>query len=173
MPRRSPLPATIYTPQGTQSYDYVPTDDDCRYMDMALEQAGEAMRGGDSPIGATLVTPAGVYVAQTTEFREGNLLGHAELNAIKQAQEERGRFLGQCVLYTTAEPCVMCSYALDKGQLGMLVVAATREDAPDFFRKRSTTLHDIWGESRRTLTVVRGLRRVEAARLLTANAKRH
>ena len=168
------LPATIFMPGGrTQEFAYRPSPADFEAMDRALYEAQLALAGGDSPIGSVLITPGGWYPAQTTEFREGKLLGHAEMNAIEQAQPEVGRDLSACTLVTTAEPCVGCSYILDKGHLGMLIIAATRDDAPEFFRQRSVTLERIWGESNRTLTVVRGLRRLESARLLTASTKRH
>lgn len=167
------LPATIYTPNGVQHYDYIVSPADYDRMDQALEEAQRALDAGDSPIGSMLVTPNNVYPTRTTEFSDNDLFGHAEMNGVKAARTEVGRDLSKCILYTTAEPCVGCSYILDKGQLGMLVIAASRDDAPEFFRKRDITLDTIWSKSRRTLTVVKGLRVVEAASLLTASTKRH
>lgn len=168
------LEATLFTPGGSHSFLYTPSQRDYENMGIALDQASQAFTAGDSPIGAVLVhTNGDAFPAQTTEFRENKLLGHAEMNAIECARMKYGRNLGHFTLYTTAEPCISCSYLLDKGSVGMVIAAATRDDAPDFFRGRDVTLRRIWSESRRPLTYVRGLRRTEAAALLTADAKRH
>jgi tRNA(Arg) A34 adenosine deaminase TadA len=96
------------------------------------------------------------------------------MNGLDAVERKYGSgIMRHCMLLTTAEPCVGCSYYLDKANVGMVIVAASREDAPDFFRKRDITIDNIWGESRRKLTLVRGLRKVEAAELLTADTKRH
>lgn len=168
------LPATVYLPNGGRhEWQYSPTRQDYDNMGLALKEARQAYENGDSPIGAVLVTPQGdKLTARTTEFENDDLIGHAEISCIKLAQEKVGRDLGKCMLYTTAEPCIGCAYFLDKGSIGMLLVAASREDAPEFFRRRDT-VHTVWKESRRNLTIVRGLRKIEAAELLTTDTKRH
>lgn len=169
-----PLPATLFTPHGVQSFEYQPTKQDFNYMGIALLEAKVALENGDSPIGAVLVHPDGeVFSAQTTEFRENKLMAHAEMNVIEKAREKVGRKLGEMMLYTTAEPCPACSYLLDKGQIGMVIAAATRDDAPEFFRRRDVTIHRVWRDSRRPLTYVRGLRKEESAMLLNAENKKH
>ncbi len=168
------LPAVVYMPNGgSHDFSFTPSMDDYDNMGIALEEAKKAKEKGDSPIGAVLITPDGEkFPAHTTEFQDDDLIGHAEMHCVENARNKIGRNLGACMLLTTAEPCLGCAYFLDKGSLGMLIVGATREDAPEFFRRRDT-LHTVWKDSRRNLTVVKGLRKIEAAELLTAQSKRH
>lgn len=165
--------ARVFMPSGVYPIDYVASQRDCEMMDLALAEAEKAAAAGDSPIGAVLVHPYhGVFPAHTTEFEDKDLLGHAEQNAYKAAQANVGRDLGECVLYTTAEPCFQCAYMLDKGGLGALHVAAMRNDAPGFFRRKDV-VESVWGGSRRNLTVISGLRKARAVALLTEDNKKH
>lgn len=165
--------ARLFMPSGIYPIDYVASQKDCEMMDLALEEAQKAADVGDSPIGSVLVHPYhGIFPAHTTEFVDKDLLGHAEQNSYKAAREKVGRDLGECILYTTAEPCFQCAYMLDKGGLGALHVAAMRTDAPDFFRRRGV-IEAVWSNSRRNLTVISGLRKAKAVELLTADNKKH
>lgn len=167
------LPAVVYHPNGTRTnIKYAPTFQDNEMMGIAIDQAREAFEAGDNPIGCVYVTPEGKYPAQTREFRDNNLEAHAEKLGYSMIQGAVGRDLSGSILYTTAEPCYGCAYMLDKGNIGMLFIAADKKDAPGFFRNPDT-LDKIWSGSRRQLTVVRGLRKVEAIELLTAESKRH
>jgi tRNA(adenine34) deaminase len=170
-----PLPATSYAPGGrTYEFEFKPTADDYTKMGMALDQAIAAGEAGDSPIGSVLVLPDGTPIpTRTTEFSQHDVLGHAEIKGLMIARETVGRYMGGCALLTTAEPCPGCAYFLNKAQVGLIIIGATRDDAAEFFRKRSTTSRHVWADSRRPLVVVEGLRRIEAAALLTADAKKH
>lgn len=140
--------------------EYIPTDHDFMKMDEALEQVHLAGLGGDTPIGCAYVAPDGQTVAtQTREFRDQNLLGHAEHRGYGLIQDEAGRDLSDYTLYTTMEPCFGCAYMLDKGNLGRLFISAWKGDAPEFFRNPDTLDH-IWSKTRRQLIVIAGLRKL-------------
>ena len=153
--------------------EYFPTEHDFMKMDEALEQARLAGLGGDTPIGCVYVAPDGQSVAtQTREFRDQNLLGHAEHRGYNLVQGESGRDLSDYTLYTTMEPCFGCAYMLDKGNLGRLFISAWKGDAPDFFRNPDTLDH-IWSRTRRQLIVIAGLRKLESLELFETFDKRH
>ncbi len=83
------------------------------YMELALEEARKAYAKGEVPIGAVLVINDKV-VAKAHNTREENqqALNHAEMLVIKEGCEKQGFWrLDNSYLYTTVEPCVMCSGA--------------------------------------------------------------
>lgn len=80
------------------------------YMRTALEAAREAARLGEIPVGACIVRDGEILsVGYNTRESERDPLGHAEINAIRQACQRLGSWrLDGCVLYVTLEPCPMC-----------------------------------------------------------------
>ncbi len=165
------LTGRIYEGGLVREFPYEPSSDDFRRMGIVLTEAALAAEAGDSPIAAMLVAPDGrEHVEQTHEFRDNDLMGHAETRLLRKLAA--GRRLGQYTMYCSAEPCVGCSYYLDKGELGMLFVGATREEV-DFFRARDITMGAIFGESVRTLRVVPGLMKTEALGLLSVDRRKH
>ena len=173
-----PLPMRTYhrAPSGKllqRVEDYYPTTDDNVWMELALDLAEEAGENGDNAVGSVLVAPGDrVFGTQTREFRDGNLLGHAEILAYNLAQPEIGRDLRQCRLYCSAEPCHQCAGLYDVGRIGMLFVATKKVEAPKFFRKPNTLNH-IWKTTRRELIVVEGLKRARGVVILEKYAKKH
>lgn len=179
------LRGTVYNANKTFfEFDYVPTEFDYEMMGIALDSAVSAMNEGDNPVGAVLITPFGHFESETYEHRHHDSEAHAEKLAYKAAREAAkekqlptdepfGLHLGECVLYSTAELCVGCSHLYDQVGAGMVFIATSRDDSPDFFRKKEIDQRKIWEQSPRTLTVIEGLRRVEAKELLTRETKRH
>lgn len=83
-------------------------------MRRCIELARAARQNGDAPVGA-LIVHAGRVIAQGCESVKTRLdvSAHAEIEAIRNACRALGSLkLSGCVLYTTAEPCWMCSYAI-------------------------------------------------------------
>jgi tRNA(Arg) A34 adenosine deaminase TadA len=153
--------------------DYLPTEEDYRYMGRALELGGVALENSTTPVGAVLVhTPSGqVWEGSNREFCDDDLLAHPEMIVYTQAQEVLGRDLSECALYTPTETCLGCSYfVVDKGNLGALYIGALRNQLQFFRSKRDNPdkpdMHDILRTSRRSFTVVTGLMRAEAEALL-------
>lgn len=83
-------------------------------MRMALEQAEQARRLGEVPVGCVVVKD-GQVIGRGYNRRETDrtVLGHAELMAIRQAEQTLGDWrLTGCTLYVTLEPCPMCAGAI-------------------------------------------------------------
>ena len=83
-------------------------------MRMALEQAEQARRLGEVPVGCVVVKD-GQVIGRGYNRRETErtVLGHAELMAIRQAEQTLGDWrLTGCTLYVTLEPCPMCAGAI-------------------------------------------------------------
>ncbi len=105
--------------------------DDSYYMQQALELAKIAAQAGDVPVGCVLVKD-GQIVGRGYNCRERDksALGHAELEAIRQACEELGGWrLWQCTLYVTLEPCPMCAGAIINARIPRVVFGARDKKA--------------------------------------------
>ena len=102
---------------------------DERYMKMALEEARVALAQDEIPVGAVVVAH-GQVVGKGHNLTETlhDVTAHAEMQAITAAAETLGgKYLTECALYVTVEPCVMCAGAIGWSQLGRLVYGAGDE----------------------------------------------
>ena len=105
------------------------TSDDIRYMKMALAEAEQAYAEGEVPVGAVVVCK-GRVIARAHNLTETltDVTAHAEMQAVTSAANYLGgKYLNDCALYVTVEPCVMCAGALGWAQLGRLVYGAADE----------------------------------------------
>lgn len=96
------------------------------YMREALEEAKLAYQENEVPIGAVLVCN-GEIVARNHNRKEAtnDATSHAELLCIQEASQKLGSWhLGDCVLYTTVEPCAMCSGAIINARIPTVIYAA-------------------------------------------------
>ena len=96
------------------------------FMKLALEEAEQALREAEVPIGAVIVHEDRV-IARTHNQREQlrDPTAHAEMIAITQAAEARGSWrLDGCTLYVTLEPCPMCAGAILQGRIPTVVYGA-------------------------------------------------
>lgn len=101
--------------------------DDIFYMKQALREAQEAARLGEVPVGAVVVCRDRV-IARTHNLTEtlNDVTAHAEMQAVTAAANTLGgKYLADCTLYVTVEPCPMCAGALGWAQLGRLVYGAS------------------------------------------------
>ena len=99
---------------------------DADFMKKALEQAEMARDRGEVPVGAVVVCQ-GRIIARAYNMTEtlNDVTAHAEMQAITAAADYLGgKYLDQCTLYVTMEPCVMCAGAIAWAQLGRLVFGA-------------------------------------------------
>lgn len=95
-------------------------------MKIALDQAQCAAKQGEVPIGAIIVAH-GRVVAKAHNLVEtlSDPTAHAEMQAITSACNAiGGKYLAQCTLYVTVEPCPMCAAALYWAQIGRVVYGA-------------------------------------------------
>lgn len=97
------------------------------YMALALEEAREAARAGEVPIGAVVVCEGAVVSrAHNTRETDNDPTAHAELVAIREASRKLGRWrLSDCTVYATLEPCPMCAGAMHQARIERLVYGAT------------------------------------------------
>ncbi|MGN0196196.1 MAG: nucleoside deaminase [Candidatus Cryptobacteroides sp.] len=101
-------------------------DQDTRYMNEALCEAKAAMEEDEIPIGAVIVCK-GRIIARGHNMTESlhDPSAHAEMIAITAATEAiGGKYLNDCTLYVTIEPCPMCAGALAWAQIGRIVYGA-------------------------------------------------
>lgn len=116
--------------------------DDNRYMKMALDEATRAYEEGEVPVGAIVVCK-GRVIARAHNLTETltDVTAHAEMQAVTAAANYLGgKYLNDCTLYVTVEPCIMCAGALGWAQLGRLVYGAS-DDKRGFQRFAPQALH--------------------------------
>lgn len=101
-------------------------DPDERYMREALKEASVAADEGEVPIGAVIVGEGRILGrGHNMTERLHDPTAHAEMIAITAATEALGgKYLTDCTLYVTVEPCPMCAGALNWGQVGRIVYGA-------------------------------------------------
>ena len=97
------------------------------FMRIALAEADDALYEGEVPIGAVVVADGKVIARGHNHTQMLNdVTAHAEMEAITAASNYRGaKYLNNCTLYVTVEPCVMCAGTIAWSQLGTLVYAAS------------------------------------------------
>ncbi len=102
---------------------------DEHYMKQALQQAHLALAEGEIPIGAVIVSNGHIIAkAHNLTERLHDVTAHSEILAITAASEYLGgKYLTDCTLYVTVEPCIMCAGALGWSQISRVVYGAPDE----------------------------------------------
>lgn len=133
---------------------------DEEYMRQALEEARRAYAEDEVPIGSVIVCK-GRIIARAHNLTETlrDATAHAEMQAITAAENHLGaKYLNECTLYVTVEPCPMCAGAIAWTQMGRLVYGA--EDPKRGYRRYAPgVLHP-------KTEVAQGLLADEAAQLM-------
>ena len=99
---------------------------DEKYMRLALNEAQKAFDSDEVPVGAVIIA-GGRVVGRGHNLVETltDVTAHAEMQAITAAASALGgKYLQDCTLYVTVEPCVMCAGALAWSQIGRIVYGA-------------------------------------------------
>lgn len=99
------------------------------YMQQALLEAQKAFERDEVPVGCVIVCNDRI-IARAHNLTETltDVTAHAEMQAITAASHFLGgKYLNQCVLYVTIEPCVMCAGAMGWSQLHKVVIGAPDE----------------------------------------------
>ena len=115
--------------------------DDTYFMKKALQEAEAAYEKGEIPVGAVVVIDDKI-IARSHNLSEllNDVTAHAEIQAITSAANFLGgKYLHNCTLYVTLEPCQMCAGALYWSQISRLVFAA--DDPKRGYRQHGTPLH--------------------------------
>lgn len=132
---------------------------DEQFMRKALAEAEQAANEGEIPIGAVIVC-RGKVLARTHNLTETlhDVTAHAEMQAITAAANALGgKYLNDCTLYVTVEPCPMCAGALGWSQISRVVYGAPdekrgyRKIAPTALHPRTEVLAGICEEECRQL----------------------
>jgi tRNA(adenine34) deaminase len=99
---------------------------DEQFMQRALDEARQALREGEIPIGAVVVCNDRI-IARAHNLTETlcDVTAHAEMQAITSAANLLGgKYLTDCTLYVTVEPCAMCAGAIGWAQIPRIVYGA-------------------------------------------------
>lgn len=133
---------------------------DDHFMKLALAEAQKAFDADEVPVGAVIVNN-GQVIARAHNFTErlNDVTAHAEMQAFTAAAEALGgKYLWDCTLYVTLEPCVMCAGASFWTQISRVVYGASDEKRG--FNKIKTSLMHPKTE------IVGGLMAEESSKLL-------
>lgn len=111
-------------------------------MQKAIEEASIAFEMGEVPVGAVVVSQNQIIAkAHNHTQRFHDVTAHAEILAITAAAEFLGsKYLTDCTLYVTLEPCIMCAGALKWSQISRIVYGAS-DDKEGFMRYGKELLH--------------------------------
>jgi tRNA(adenine34) deaminase len=115
-------------------------ENDEKFMRFALKEAENALYKGEVPVGAVVVCGDSV-IARAHNLTEtlNDVTAHAEMQAITSAANYLGsKYLTNCTLYVTLEPCSMCAAALGWAQISRIVFGA--QDEKRGFAKFSTAV---------------------------------
>lgn len=121
------------------------------YMQQAFRQAEEAFLKDEIPVGAVVVCND-VVIAKAHNLTEtlNDVTAHAEMLAITQGTEYLGgKYLHDCTLYVTLEPCPMCAGALQWSQITRVVYGARDEKrgclkhSPTLFHPRTAVVGGV------------------------------
>ncbi|QJW91901.1 nucleoside deaminase [Spirosoma taeanense] len=112
------------------------------FMEIALSLAEEAADDGEIPVGALVVCRNRIIGKARNQTEQlGDVTAHAEMMAITAAtQYLGGKYLADCTLYVTLEPCAMCAGALFWSQIGRLVIGAA-DPKRGYSRHEPSLLH--------------------------------
>lgn len=115
---------------------------DSYYMKLAMQEATLALEKGEVPVGAIVVCQQQVIARahnQTELLRD--VTAHAEIIAITAASDYLAtKYLNECSLYVTLEPCIMCAGALSWAQVGKIIYGAS-DDKKGFSLYGKNILH--------------------------------
>lgn len=119
---------------------------DEKYMSLALHEAQKALSEGEVPVGCIIVSE-GQIVGRGHNLTETlrDVTAHAEIQAITAASQTLGgKYLTDCTLYVTVEPCVMCAGAIGWAQVKRVVYGCNDEKrgysrfAPEAFHPKTS-----------------------------------
>ncbi|MHB8438722.1 MAG: tRNA adenosine(34) deaminase TadA [Acidimicrobiales bacterium] len=141
------------------------TDDELSLMRAALDEAALAPGHGDVPVGALVVTAAGVVASRHNERElQRDPTAHAEILALRDAAAASGSWrLDDATVVVTLEPCAMCAGALVAARVRRLVFAA-----PDPKAGACGSLYQLCADPRlnHEIEVVHGVLAEQSSRLL-------
>jgi len=140
-------------------------DFDVRYMEMALDEARNADRAGEVPVGAVIVVDDSVVARAFNEpISTRDPTAHAEMVVLREAARVVGNYrLSAATMYCTLEPCMMCAGAMIHARLAKLVFGALDPKAGS-----AGSIYNVLTDPRlnHRVEVVPGVRQSECSALL-------
>lgn len=131
------------------------------YMKQALIEAQKAFSIGEVPVGAVIVCNNNI-IARCHNLTEtlNDVTAHAEMQAITAAASHLGgKYLNNCTLYVTVEPCPMCAGAIGWAQMGRLVYGTADEKrgynkfSPNVLHSKTEVTFGVCAEEAATLMI--------------------
>jgi len=139
---------------------------DNKFMDLALKEARNAYNAGEVPVGAVIVSDRGEIISKAYNLCETNKnpTMHAEMLAMSKASSKLGsKYLVNCDLYVTLEPCPLCAAAISMYRIKSLYFGALDpkfgavESVTNFFHSKNSMHHP---------EIYSGIKSKEAAELM-------
>ncbi len=146
---------------------------DLNFIRRAIALADQAKRNGNHPFGALLVDGQGnvLLEAENTVVTGRDCTGHAEANLMRLASKKYdGDFLAKCTLYTSTEPCPMCSGAIFWGNVRRVVYGLSEEGLYGLIDQNSEEIfylpcRDVFKHGKKSIEVVGPLLEDEAIKV--------
>lgn len=143
------------------------------FMRAAIEASRRAREKGNHPFGAILVDKEGniLLEAENTVVTEKNVTGHAETNLVRfSTQKFSSEFLSECTLYTSTEPCAMCTGAIFWSGIGRMVYGLSSDNFYKLLDDKAAarmfiTCEDIFERSNRKVEIIGGILEDEAIKI--------
>jgi tRNA(adenine34) deaminase len=130
------------------------------FMNEALKEARKAFDADEVPVGAVIVAENKIIArAHNLTERLIDVTAHAEMQAITAAANSiGGKYLNDCTLYVTLEPCLMCAGALHWSHITKIIYGAS-DEKKGFSKLNQTILHP-------KTTVIKGVLENECSKIL-------
>jgi len=143
------------------------------HMKIALDLAVASKARGEFPFGAVIIQNDTVLAAaENGEHRKGDVTAHAELMALSEASWKLARRdLSDCIIYSSAEPCPMCSAAIFQSNIARVAFGLYRDDLPHLFRRRKIRIAQLAEDWDYRPEVVGGILREEAIKAFDGTEK--
>lgn len=104
---------------------FMRNEDYKKFMKIAIEEAISSLKEGNEGYGAVLVKNGSIIErAHNTEVTDSDPTAHAEMNLIREASKKYGRDLTDCIIFSTYEPCLLCTGAIIWAKVSEIVYGA-------------------------------------------------
>ena len=149
---------------------------DARFMELALKLSEIAVTKNQTPFGAVVVDRNGQVIGEgyNTVLADFDPTAHGEIVAIRDAWRRAGSLqaLAGCTVYTSCEPCLLCTFVIAQIGFGRVVFAARGADVPVYRQLAGTDLAKVaaWVNTQpnwRPLEVIGDFMRARAVEILT------
>lgn len=133
-------------------------------MEKAIQMAKQAFESNEVPVGSIIVENESVLSYGYNKIEKTNSsLEHSEIIAIRNAQKKKNNWrLNDCTIYTTLEPCLMCTGAIINARIKKVVYATKSNYLSD---EERTLINKMYQKN--NIELVHGVLKVESQKLLT------